>query len=352
MVSSASLAIADKTIGNPYHYLIRQSIFLVIGFLSAFLVTRISISSWRNLDSIILFFVFIQLIFVLIPGIGHQVNGSYRWLQIGPIGFQVSELAKLSLIIFTAGYISRHYGDQLKTFSGGIMRPMLVVSIFAILLLAEPDFGATVVITATILAMLFLAEVRFLHFILILVGAILCLGALILLAPYRFERLIAFTSPWADQFNSGYQLTQALIAIGRGSWFGVGLGESIQKLFYLPEAHTDFMFAVIGEELGFLGLLFVIILFLAIILTGLKIGRKAHHMQMHFEAFLSYGISLWFGLQAFVSIGVNIGSLPTKGITLPLMSSGGSSLVITCISLALLVRVAIECNENLQKESF
>ena len=275
---------------------------------------------------------------MLIPGIGRVVNGSRRWLAIGPIGIQVSELAKVTMILYLSGYLVRQQHSVGQSIIGFI-RPMIVLGIFAFLLLLEPDFGATVVISGTVMAMLFLTGVKIRYYLGLMVMVGVSLAFLAVSSPYRMARLTAFLNPWADQFNSGYQLTQSLIAFGRGGWFGVGLGDGVQKLLYLPEAHTDFLFAVLAEELGLTGILLVLILYSILVWRGFMIGFNAFSQGRLFAAFAAYGVTFWLGLQAAINMGVNSGLLPTKGLTLPLLSYGGASLVVNCIVIALLLRI-------------
>jgi len=345
MVASASIAISERLVGHPFYYLIRQLCFFGMGVVLAYYISRIPLAYWFEIAPTLLLIGLVLLVLVLIPGIGREVNGSRRWISLGFFGLQVSEFMKLCMVIYLASYLERYY-DSVRTTLLGFMKPLLLVGLVSILLLLQPDFGAVVVIAMTSLGMLFLAGVRLWHFSAIFIMA---LGAFVVLAvssPYRLERLTTFLNPWADQFDSGYQLTQALIAFGRGEWLGVGLGNSVQKLFYLPEAHTDFLFAVIGEELGMAGLFAVMFLFLLLIIRGLMIGHKAILKKQLFAAFIAYGISLWLGLQAVVSMGVNTGLLPTKGLTLPLMSYGGSSLLISLVAVGLLLRINSESEEG------
>ena len=286
------------------------------------------------------------LILVLIPGIGKEVNGSIRWIGAGPINIQVSEIAKLFALIYVAGYLKRHGGElrmaDFHTSAMALARPIGVLAVLAVLLLLEPDFGSVVVLMAAALGMVFLAGVNLWQFGALQVGTLAVMAMLILSSPYRQDRVLSFLEPWKDPFGKGYQLAQSLIAIGRGELFGVGLGESVQKLFYLPEAHTDFLFAVLAEELGLVGILLVITLFMTLVWRAFKIGRRAERLNMNFSAYLAYGIGLWFGIQALFNMGVNMGALPTKGLTLPLMSYGGSSVVVMCVALALLLRIDVE----------
>jgi cell division protein FtsW len=338
MVASSSVMISTKFYHQPFHFLIRQICYLIVGVIAALIVMRIDSSQWEKFSVPLLFICLLLLVLVLIPGIGHSVNGSRRWIAIGPIGIQVSELAKMTMIFYLAGYLVRQQKSVSQSIVGFI-RPMFILAIVAVLLLLEPDFGATVVIAGTVMAMLFLTGVKLRYYLglMLLVG--ICLAFLAVSSPYRVARLTAFLNPWADQFNSGYQLTQSLIAFGRGGWSGVGLGDGVQKLFYLPEAHTDFLFAVLAEELGLIGILLVLTLYSILVFRGLQIGLNANLQERLFASYTAYGITFWLGLQAAINMGVNAGLLPTKGLTLPLMSYGGASIVVNCMVIALLLRI-------------
>ena len=341
MVASASITISDQQFHQPFYYFYRQLMFLILGFLLGSIVVQFEVALWKKLDGLFLLGVILLLALVLVPGIGHAVNGSARWIGMGPFRIQVSELAKLAVVIYMAGYLFRRNLEIKYSFSG-FLKPMGILTIIALLLLAEPDFGATAVIMTTALGMMFLAGMRLRHFMLLFLLVLTALAILAISEPYRLKRLTTFLNPWANPFDSGYQLTQSLIAFGRGGWFGVGLGKSIQKLFYLPEAHTDFLFAVIAEELGLFGILIVVALFTFLVLRIFWIGRQAQKLGRHFGGFVAYGVGLWIGIQVVVSIGVNSGILPTKGLTLPLVSYGGSSMLINCIVFALLLRIDYE----------
>lgn len=338
MVASSSVMISTKYFHQPFHFLIRQFIYLFAGFICALIIMRLDTSFWEKFSTPLLLVCLLMLLVVLIPGIGRTVNGSRRWLAFGPVGIQVSELAKMTMIFYVAGYLVR----QQKTLNQsilGFIKPMIILAAVAVLLLMEPDFGATVVIAGTVMCMLFLAGVKLRYYIGLLISVCGCLAILAFSSPYRVARLTAFLDPWADQFNSGYQLTQSLIAFGRGGWSGVGLGDSVQKLFYLPEAHTDFLFAVLAEELGLLGVLLVLILYSIVVIRGLTIGFTAYSQDRLFAAYTAYGLTFWLGLQAVINMGVNSGLLPTKGLTLPLLSYGGASIVVNCMVIALLLRI-------------
>jgi cell division protein FtsW len=289
----------------------------------------------------LLILAFILLILVLIPGIGRSVNGSRRWLGFGPLSLQVSEYVKMATVLFLAGFLVRRQ-EEIRTKFSGFIKPMGLYCLIAVLLLLEPDFGATTVIGFTVIAMMFLAGMKTWQFIVLILLVGIAFALLAISAPYRMQRLTTFLDPWATAFGSGYQLTQSLIAFGRGGLFGVGLGNSVQKLFYLPEAHTDFLFAVLAEELGLFAVLAVIGLYALFIWRILRIGRFSQLKGKLFPAYVCYGFGVWLALQVFVNIGVNSGLLPTKGLTLPLISYGGSSLLIDCIAIGILLRIDYE----------
>ena len=338
ILASASITIADNATGQPFLYVERQAIAAAIGIAACLVCLYVPMRVWRSLGPLMLLTGLALLLVVLLPGIGYEVNGSRRWIRFGIMNLQVSEPARLCLLIYLAGYVVRREKALRESFSG-FLRPMLVLSIGCALLLAEPDFGAATVLLATALIMLFVAGARMRDFIVFFSLALVSTLTLVLTTPYRMKRLTGFLDPWADPYDSGFQLTQSLIAIGRGDWFGVGLGESVQKLFYLPEAHTDFVFAVYAEEFGLLGSLALIALFAALLWRVFKLARRAADSERFFEAYLAIGLGAWLGLQAFINIGVNMGLLPTKGLTLPLVSYGRSSLIIALIALALIMRI-------------
>ena len=346
MVTSASMPIADRQTGQPFYFLIRQGAFVLIGLLAAGIVFQIPLTRWRRAGPVLLLAAVGLLVLVLVPGVGKEVNGSMRWIGAGPINIQVSEIAKLFVLVYVASYLKRHAAElqtaKFRTSASALLRPMAVLAVLAVLLLLEPDFGSVVVLMAAALGMVFLAGVNLAQFGTLLFGTSAAMAVLLWSSPYRRARLVSFLDPWADPFASGFQLTQSLIAIGRGELLGVGLGESVQKLFYLPEAYTDFLFAVLAEELGLAGILTVVVLFVVLVWRAFRIGRQAERVGMLFSAWLAYGIGLWFGIQSLFNMGVNMGVLPTKGLTLPLMSYGGSSLVVMCMALALLLRIDVE----------
>jgi cell division protein FtsW len=338
MVSSSSVMMATKNYHQPFYFLLRQIAYLSIGAMLAMVVMRLDTTIWQKHSVTLLGVCLLCMVLVLIPGIGKMVNGSRRWLAIGPIGIQVSELAKFLVVIYMSGYLVRQQ-ERNKSQILGFIKPMIVLAVIAGLLLLEPDFGATVVIVSTVMMILFLSGVKWQYYLILILLVVLAMAMLAVASPYRVARLTAFLNPWADQFKSGYQLTQALIAFGRGGWLGMGLGDSVQKLFYLPEAHTDFLFAVLAEELGFLGIVVVISLYAILFWRGMVIGFQAFQQNRHFAAYVAYGLSCWLFFQALINMGVNSGMLPTKGLTLPFLSYGGASLVVNCLVVALLLRI-------------
>jgi len=346
MVFSTTIPFAVKT-GDPFFYFWRQSIFALIGVVSCVALFQIPIATWEKWSVSLLFIGILLLIVTLL--FGHEVKGSVRWLNFGKFSLQPSEFMKIFIVLFMAGYLIRRNAEVKESVSGFI-KPMAILVIISILLLLEPDYGATVVLFGTVLGMLFLGGVPARQFILwlALVGAVLFV--VILIAPYRLQRLTAFVDPWSDPFNTGFQLTQSLIAIGRGGWFGVGLGASVQKLDYLPETHTDFIFAILAEELGLMGSLTVIFLYGIIIWRSFVIAQIAVQLKHNYAAWLSYGLGLTLAVQVAINLGVNMGLLPTKGLTLPLMSYGGSSLLASLWIITLLLRIDFE-NKLLQKEA-
>ena len=344
MVSSASISVADRDMGEPLFYLSRQLGGLLVGCVVALTAMLIPTKVWFRLNWLLLLGSMTLLIAVLLPGFGHTVNGSTRWLEIGPLTFQSSEPARLCLLLYLASYVVRHQ-QELGASLLGFLKPMLVVTLACVLLLAEPDFGAAVVLTVTSLGLLFVGGARLRDFALSFLVALVALSTLAFSSSYRMQRLTAFLDPWADPYASGFQLTQSLIAIGRGDWFGVGLGDSVQKLFYLPEAHTDFVFAVLAEELGFVGVTLTVFLFGVIVFRAVALGPRAAALGMPFHGLVSTGLALTIGLQALINMGVNTGLLPTKGLTLPLISYGRTSAVITLLSLGLLIRIQHEVQQ-------
>jgi len=341
MLTSASISVAENTNGQPFYYLLQQLIAVAAGLLVAAFVLRTPTEFWQKASAVLIVLAILLLAVVLIPGVGRVVNGSSRWLTLAGVNIQVSEPARLMVLIYLSSYAARH-GAELGASLRDFMRPMILVSVVCGLLLLEPDFGATFVMLMISMSVLFVAGSPIRYFIALLVLVIVALGGLAISAPYRLARLTGFTNPWEDPFGSGFQLTQSLIAIGSGEWIGVGLGNSVQKLFYLPEAHTDFVFAVIAEEFGLAGVVVVVALFSLLVWRAFAIAVAAASSDRLFQAYLAFGIAVWQGVQVFINLGVNMGILPTKGLTLPLVSYGRSSLIVTMIVLALLLRIDLE----------
>ncbi len=338
VLASASTSISESVGGHPFYYLQRQLVAVVAGLAAGGLCLFIPMQFWRQMGPVLLLAGLALLLVVLVPGVGREVNGARRWVSIGFMNLQVSEPARLCFILYLAGYLVRH-GKDLQTRFVGFLRPMLVMTVACIALLAEPDFGAATVLMCIAMAMLFVAGARIRDFLLFALVGVLSFVALAVTSPYRFNRLQAFVDPWDDPFNTDFQLIQSLIAIGRGEWTGVGLGNSVQKLFYLPEAHTDFVFAVFAEEFGLFGSMLVVAVFAALVWRCFAIARRASDADRSYEAYVAVGIGIWIGVQAFINLGVNMGMLPTKGLTLPLVSYGRSSMIMAMVSIALLLRV-------------
>jgi len=339
IMMSASIAVAERKYGNMFFFFNRQIIFLCIAVAAAFFVYRIKTSVWQHMGAKLLPIVLLLLVAVLMPVIGKEVNGSHRWINLGPVSLQVSEMAKLIMIMYLAGYMVRH-GKELSYSSSfqPLIIPLVVLGITDGLLMLEPDFGSVVVLTATGIAMLFLGGVKLTRLTFLFVGAIAIMIPLVMMG-YRGARVTAFLDPWSHASGKAYQTVHSLMAVGDGGWFGSGLGASVQKLFYLPEAHNDFIFAVLAEELGFIGIVFVLGLYAWLVQRAFVIGFRADRAKLNFAAYLAYGIGFWIGFQVLFHIGVNLALLPPKGLTLPLISYGGSSLLITIMALALLMRV-------------
>ena len=338
VLASASISVSDNLTGEAFYYVERQLLAALIGAAAGIGCLYIPMQVWRSSGPLMLLAGLALLFLVLLPGVGYEVNGARRWIRFGVLNLQVSEPARLCFIIYLAGYLVRHNKDLRERFSG-FLKPMIVLSIACAALLAEPDFGAAIVLLATALAMLFVAGARLRDFLIFFAAGTVAMAFLAITSPYRMQRLTGFLDPWSDPYNSGFQLTQSLIAIGRGEWFGVGLGNGVQKLFYLPEAHTDFVFAVFAEEFGLAGSCILIGLFAALLWRIFRLGIRAIESDRSFEACLAIGIGTWLGLQAFINLGVNMGILPTKGLTLPLISYGRSSLIVTMMALGMLLRI-------------
>jgi cell division protein FtsW len=338
IVTSASMSLQDE----PFQHLEKQLAFAGAGLVAAILAFSVRPDLWERCSLALLLIALALLVVVLLPGIGHEANGARRWLRFGMFNFQVSELARLFILIYLCSYAVRHR-DALRSSLKGVLKPLGLLALAGGLLLAEPDFGAATVLFATGFVVLFIAGLPWKYVLggLGLAAALLAYAALT--SAYRVRRLTTFLDPWADPFDSGFQLTQSLIAIGRGEWFGVGLGASVQKLSYLPEPHTDFVFAVLAEELGLVGVLVVMALLVALIWRTCAIARLAARAEQMFQSYLAAAFAIWLGLQAFINIGVNMGVLPTKGLTLPLMSYGGSNLLVTLFWLGIVLRIQHEC---------
>lgn len=338
VVASASMSIGTKESGDPFIYLERQFVLVMVGGVAAACALVVRTEWLERLAPLLLVGAFLLLVAVLIPGVGHVVNGSRRWIRLAGFNFQASEAARVMVLVFIASYAVRREAELRSSFMG-LAKPLVLVGVFFVLLLLEPDFGAATVLTATAFGVLFIAGARLRDVLALAVVGAGLLATVAISSPYRLRRLTSFLDPWQDPFNSGFQLTQSLIAIGRGGWTGVGLGESVQKLFYLPEAHTDFLFAVLSEELGLLGILLTIGLFVALALRALWVARLASDAGLKFPAYLAAGFGLWVAMQAFINMGVNMGLLPTKGLTLPFMSYGRSSMIVTLAWVGMVLRV-------------
>ena len=339
MVTSASIPVAERLFNNPFHFAIRHAIYLLIATAIGLFTLQIPMSVWRTTNPYLLLIGGALLIAVLF--IGRNINGSTRWIALGPLTLQVAEPVKLFFFAYLAGYLVRRY-DEVTENLKGFIKPLGVFFVLALLLLAQPDLGTVVVMFMTTVGLLFLAGAKLWQFFGLLLTGLTAVMLLIVFEEYRMRRVASFLDPWADPFGSGYQLTQSLMAYGRGEWFGQGLGNSLQKLEFLPEAHTDFIMAILAEELGFVGVLTVLLLVLYVVIRALQIGNEAIAKDRPFEGFFAYGIGIWFSFQTAVNIGASAGVLPTKGLTLPLVSYGGSSLIIMAIATAVLLRIDFE----------
>lgn len=350
MIASASMDVAARDFGSPYHFILRQGIFVLMALMTLAIVSSIPIRIWQQLSVPLLIIGGISLLLVIIPGIGREVNGARRWISLGFFNLQVSELAKIFMVIYIAGYLVRRLSEVRSTWSG-VMKPAIPMAIYAGLLISQPDFGVTVVLMCTVMGMVFLSGMRLFQFVIVLTSGVVMAGFLAMTQPYRVQRLKTFMDPWADPFGAGYQLSQAQIAFGRGEFFGTGLGNSIQKLFYLPEAHTDFIYSILAEELGLVGALLVIFLYCFLVYRIFLTGRKAEKQQLFFMSYMCYGFAFIFAGQALINIGVNVGALPTKGLTLPLLSYGGSSLLASVIMIAIILRIDFELKQSATEEA-
>jgi cell division protein FtsW len=341
MVASSSIAIADGQHVGPFYYLIRHVVFLALGIGLGALVARIELEWLERHAFVLLLFAVILLLLVFAPGLSGRMNGARRWIRLGIGTFQSVEAVKLMFIIYLASYLVRHR-ENVQSRLFGVIKPLGVAAILVGLLLLQPDFGSATLIIATAIGMIWLGGARMRNLFYLAIPLMPAIAWAAMTSDYRVKRLTSFLNPWEHPFDQGFQLTQALIAVGRGEWFGVGLGGSVQKLFYLPEAHTDFILAVIAEELGFAGVLLVLVLFTALVGRALMLGLRAIEHGRLFAGYCAFGVGLSLGLQTLVSIGVNLGVLPTKGLTLPLISSGGSSVLMTCAGIGLLLRISYE----------
>ncbi|EKO3398780.1 cell division protein FtsW [Vibrio fluvialis] len=341
MVTSASFPISSRLTDQPFHFMFRHAIFLMLALITSAVVLQVPLQRWMQYSSVLLAISFVLLIIVLLAG--KSVNGASRWIPLGLFNLQPAEVAKLSLFIFMSGYLVRKHDEVRQTFFGGFLKPIMVFGTLAVLLLGQPDLGTVIVMLVTLFGMLFIAGAKLSQFLALMVAGILAVVALIAAEPYRIRRVTSFLDPWEDPFGSGYQLTQSLMAFGRGEWFGQGLGNSIQKLEYLPEAHTDFVFAVMAEELGFVGVTLVLMLIFSLVFKAILIGKKAFEHDQQFGGYLAFGIGIWFAFQTLVNVGAAAGMVPTKGLTLPLISYGGSSLIIMSVAVSILLRIDHEC---------
>ncbi|ESP95280.1 MULTISPECIES: cell division protein FtsW [Pseudoalteromonas] len=339
MVTSASMPVAERLYDNPYHIIVRHGMFLIMGMVLFWLSTSVSMAWWKRFNPYLLLFGVVLLILVLI--VGREVNGAKRWIPIGPVGVQAAEVAKLYFISYIAGYLVRKR-DEVQENIKGFAKPIVVFAVYAFLILMQPDLGTVVVIFVTTVGLLFLAGAKLWQFFVLMLTGIFLVIMLIIFEPYRMARVVGFLEPWKDPFGKGYQLVQSLMAYGQGGWFGQGLGNSVQKLQYLPEAHNDFIFAVIAEELGFLGVVCVLFMLGMLVFRALVIGQQALKSQKEYEGYLALGIGIWFAFQTLVNVGASAGMLPTKGLTLPFVSYGGSSLLVMTIAAGLLQRIDFE----------
>jgi len=351
IVTSSSLHLGDKMLNHDYmYYPIKQLTHIILGLCTAIVVTFIPLRLWEIMGPWLFILGLALLVFILIPGMGIKVKGSIRWMSVAGLRIQVSEIVKFISVVYMAGYVTRHQEDvQQSTY--GLVKPLLLFSVACVLLLLEPDFGSAVVILVIAMGIMYLSGARLWQFLIIIAVVAVLAMLLVYFSSYRWARVTGFIDPWADAQNTGFQLVQALISFGRGEVFGVGLGSGIQKLFYLPEAHTDFLFSVLAEELGLIGVLSIIALFSWLVWHAFALGVKAEQVESPFAAFIAYGLGIWFGFQSFVNMGVNMGILPTKGLTLPLMSYGGGSMIVMCAAMALLFRVHSEVKQKQIKMS-
>ncbi|WP_408637228.1 cell division protein FtsW [Rahnella victoriana] len=339
MVTSASMPIGQRLADDPFLFAKRDAIYLGLAFGLSLVTLRVPMAVWQKYSNVLLLLSVIMLLVVLV--VGSSVNGASRWISLGPLRIQPAEFSKLSLFCYLASYLVRKV-DEVRSNFWGFCKPMGVMVVLAVLLLAQPDLGTVVVLFITTLAMLFLAGAKMWQFLAIIGSGVFAVVLLVLAEPYRMRRVTSFWNPWADPFGSGYQLTQSLMAFGRGEFWGQGLGNSVQKLEYLPEAHTDFIFSILGEELGYFGVVLALLMVFFVAFRAMSIGRRALEIDQRFSGFLACSIGVWFSFQALVNVGAAAGMLPTKGLTLPLISYGGSSLIIMSTAIVLLLRVDFE----------
>ena len=339
MVTSASMPTADRLFNNPYHIIIRHSMFLAMGFVLFWITCCVPMTWWKRSNPYLLLFGMALLIVVLI--VGREVNGAKRWIPVGPVGFQVAEAAKLFFFSYIAGYLVRKR-EEVQENIKGFAKPIAVFAVYALLILLQPDLGTVVVMFVTTVGLLFLAGAKLWQFFALILTGVGLVVLLIIVEPYRMARVVGFLEPWDDPFGKGYQLVQSLMAYSQGGWFGQGLGNSVQKLQYLPEAHNDFIFAVIGEELGFIGIVSILMVFGTFVFRALLIGQQALKCGKEYEGYFAFAIGIWFAFQTMVNVGASAGILPTKGLTLPFVSYGGSSLLIMTIAAGILLRVDFE----------
>jgi len=343
MVTSSSMGLASVHYGSAFYFGFKQGIFIVMSFLLVVITQFIPLGFWEKYSVILLGFGFLLLFVVLF--VGQEVNGSVRWLPLGVFNLQVSEVVKICIVLYVASYLCRRQ-DEIRLGWWGFVKPMLVMFAAMVLLLAQPDFGSVVVLMSAVMGMMFMAGVKIKQYMILITLTLIGLIAIAVSQPYRLRRLTSYMDPWADQYDGGYQLTQSLIAFGRGGWFGQGLGNSIQKMFYLPEAHTDFIFAIVAEELGLMGSVFTIFMLTTICCYAFRIGYVAEKNKQFFSGYLGYGIAILLAGQVFINLGVNSGLLPTKGLALPFISYGGSSLLMSCLAIGLLLRIGFECKHS------
>ncbi|KOR30389.1 cell division protein FtsW [Achromatium sp. WMS2] len=352
MVASASLPTADRQYGIPFFYVTRHIIAMILGLGLGVLAFAVPMRWWEKHGTMLYFIGIFLLILILVPGLGKRVNGALRWIPIGPFNLQSSEMMKLFAVTYLAGYLVRR-SDEVSNGVWGSLKPLLLLSIACVLIMAQPDFGTTAVVLATVLGMLFLGGAPLWQFGMLLGLISTAMAALVVFEPYRWQRMVSYLDPFDPEivYGSGFQLSQALIAFGRGGWVGVGLGNGIQKQFYLPEAHTDFLLAVVGEEFGYAGVVGLLLIFTYVVWKAFKIGTVARDLKQDFSAYVAHGIGLGIALQAFVNVGVNVGLLPTKGLTLPYLSYGSNSIMIACVVTALVLRVGYENRMALRGEA-